>query len=304
MADAKILPIESAGVTFSVRQLDCAGETVRYRLVTAAATAASTSTPVSAPPWLLLHGAGHDGGVWEPLAASLALAGAPVYLPDLPAHGGSGGVPRTSIEDFARWTLGVLDALGLQQVRLVGHSMGSLIALALAARAPQRCTSLALLGSSVPLPVAPFLLEAVLAEPERAFALINKFSFAVPASEDGEAVARHQQLLTDNLTRMRAAGGEVLAHDLHACDRWQGGEAAARSLQVPVLVLGAELDRMTPLAASLALLALFAGNQAGAIHRQLAGCGHGMMLEQPAALAQTLFEHAGLTPFDTTAIQC
>lgn len=273
---------------FSRERLDCGGEVASYLF---AAPPRSASLPAQ-PPWLLFHGAGHDAEVWKPLAGLLAAAGAPVYLPDLPAHGGSGGEPRTSIEDFAHWALRLIDALALEQVRLIGHSMGSLIALALAALAPQRCASLALLGSSVPMPVAPFLLEAVQIEPERAFALINKFSFAAPATADADALAGHQQLLDDNLVRMRSAGATVLAHDLKACDRWRGGEAAVRGVRVPVVVLSGELDRMTPAAASLELCALFAGNGASCSHQQLVACGHNMMLEQPAELAQALLGHA------------
>ena len=46
--------------------------------------------------------------------------------------------------------LALLDAAGVQQAALVGHSMGSLIALEAAARAPERVTRLVLLGHRLP----------------------------------------------------------------------------------------------------------------------------------------------------------
>jgi pimeloyl-ACP methyl ester carboxylesterase len=55
---------------------------------------------------------------------------------------------------MADWLLAALDAAGVTQAALVGHSMGSLIALEAAARAPQRVTHLALLGTAYPMKVA------------------------------------------------------------------------------------------------------------------------------------------------------
>jgi pimeloyl-ACP methyl ester carboxylesterase len=61
-----------------------------------------------------------------------------VLVPDLPGHGLSSGPPLRSIEALADWLPCLLDAAGVEQAILVGHSMGSLIALECAARHPQR----------------------------------------------------------------------------------------------------------------------------------------------------------------------
>src|SRR5690606_40506118 len=47
------------------------------------------SGPAAAPAILLIHGAGHDRGVWQAVAAGLAAAGRRVIVPDLPGHGDS-----------------------------------------------------------------------------------------------------------------------------------------------------------------------------------------------------------------------
>ncbi len=58
------------------------------------------------------------------------------------------------VEAHADWLLALLAAAGVAQAALVGHSMGSLIALEAAARAPQRITRLAMIGTAYPMKVS------------------------------------------------------------------------------------------------------------------------------------------------------
>ena len=58
--------------------------------------------------------------------------------------------------------LDLLDAAGVEQATLVGHSLGSLIALEAAARAPERVAHLAMVGTAYPMKVSPALLEGSL----------------------------------------------------------------------------------------------------------------------------------------------
>jgi pimeloyl-ACP methyl ester carboxylesterase len=96
------------------------------------------SGPAAAPAILLIHGAGHDRGVWQAVAAGLAAAGRRVIVPDLPGHGDSEGEAPGAVDAMAAWVLAFADALGLERFELAGHSMGSLVALAAAAAAPGR----------------------------------------------------------------------------------------------------------------------------------------------------------------------
>ncbi|MBP6762854.1 MAG: alpha/beta fold hydrolase, partial [Thauera sp.] len=82
----------------------------------------------SNPPWILIHGAGHDHGVWTELAQGLSAAGDHLIAPDLPGHGHSAGAPIADIAGMAAWVLALAEALGHAQLRLCGHSMGSLVA--------------------------------------------------------------------------------------------------------------------------------------------------------------------------------
>jgi len=241
--------------------------------------------PATAPAILLIHGAGHDRGVWQAVTAGLAAAGRRVIVPDLPGHGDSEGEAPGAVDAMATWVLAFADARGLDRFELAGHSMGSLVALAAAAAAPTRIGRLHLLGSLAPMPVAPLLLEAARSDPAQAHALINKFSFA-PAEVLGEE--RRRALETGNRARMERNGSETLARDLAACNAWQDGLAAAAHRNGPTLLLCGALDRMTPVKAVGPLYeALQAGG--GEVRRvELAGCGHAMQEEDPAAVVRAL----------------
>ena len=104
--------------------------------------------------------------------AASPIAAASVLALDLPGHGRSPGPALPSIGEMAAWLIRFLDAAGIQQAALCGHSMGALIALAAAAAAPERVRRLALLGVAARMPVHPDLLAAAKADPELAADLI------------------------------------------------------------------------------------------------------------------------------------
>ena len=95
-----------------------------------------------APVLVLVHGLGASGRVLERVAPLLA-ARFRVIVPDLPGFGETGGEP-TTIEGMARAVLEVVDA---GELVAAGHSMGGLVATALAELAPDRVTRLVLLNA-------------------------------------------------------------------------------------------------------------------------------------------------------------
>src|ERR1700712_2467197 len=115
---------------------------------------------LSQPTIVLLHGAGFDHTTWALHSRWFAHHGFGVLAPDLPGHGRSSGAPLTTIADMADWTVALLDAAGGAKAQLVGHSMGSLIALETAARHPARVSSLSLIGTAATMTVGPDLLKA------------------------------------------------------------------------------------------------------------------------------------------------
>src|SRR5436309_907636 len=110
---------------------------------------------LSQPTLVLLHGAGFDHSTWALHSRWFAHHGYGVLAPDLPGHGRSIGAPISSIAGMADWTAALLDAAGAAKARLVGHSMGSLIALETAARNPAKVSGLGLIGTAASMSVGP-----------------------------------------------------------------------------------------------------------------------------------------------------
>ncbi len=105
------------------------------------------------PPLVLLHGFGESTLAFAPVIPELAKRFAVVAI-DL---NGFGFTERPkdrasyTLAGQARLVLSVLDRLGLDRVRLAGHSYGGGLALYLAARHPERIDRLLLIDNTLPL---------------------------------------------------------------------------------------------------------------------------------------------------------
>lgn len=252
------------------------------------------STAPGRPTILFIHGAGHDHSVWTLQSRHFASHGWNVLAPDLPGHGRTPGPQAECIEALADWVLDLAASLGLEQVALAGHSMGSLVALEAAARAPRRVTHLMLIGSVAPMPVAPALLDATLSAPDRAHAMINSWSYA-PGAQLGASSIPGINLTALNERLMQRQAPGVLHRDMAACNAYTGGFEAAARVACPCLLLSAALDRMTPPKAIAPLAAAFADT---AVIRKLVipGAGHAMMSEAPGAVLDALWNFVSAFP--------
>jgi pimeloyl-ACP methyl ester carboxylesterase len=102
---------------------------------------------------LLLHGNAESGAAWFGWVPSLARHFR-VVRPDMRGFGASTPMPR----DFP-WTLDIIiadfmrlmDSLGVERFHLVGAKIGGTIARALAARRPERVTTLTVVGTPPPM---------------------------------------------------------------------------------------------------------------------------------------------------------
>jgi pimeloyl-ACP methyl ester carboxylesterase len=109
------------------------------------------------PPVLLLHGFPDTHLVWRKQVGVLAAAGYRVLAPDLRGYGRTdapGGVYDYTLEKLRGDVLGLLDALKIDKVSLVGHDWGGLIGWQLAALAPQRIERLVALSTGHPSAIA------------------------------------------------------------------------------------------------------------------------------------------------------
>ena len=202
---------------------------------------------------VFVHGALHDHSAWTLLARWFAHHGRSVLAVDLPGHSQSEGPPLPSVQATADWLLALLDAAGVQQAALAGHSMGSLIALEAAARAPQRITRLVMIGTAYPMKVSDALLNTAREQPLKAIDMVNAFSISSHASKPsypGPGMWLHGS--NRALMRRTLAGGgltegrNLFEHDFRVCDAYAGGLEAAARVSCPVtLILGTQ-DQMTP----------------------------------------------------------
>src|ERR1700732_4199404 len=139
----------------------------------------------SQPTILLLHGAGFDHTTWALHSRWFAHHGYGVLAPDLPGHGRSSGAPLQAIADMADWTAALLDAAGVAKAWLVGHSMGSLVALETAARHPAKVSALGLIGTAAAMTVGPDPLKAAEADDHSAVDMVAIWGLGFPADLGG-----------------------------------------------------------------------------------------------------------------------
>jgi pimeloyl-ACP methyl ester carboxylesterase len=98
---------------------------------------------------VLIHGHPFDRTLWEPQLAALA-GGFRVLAPDLRGFGRSPVTPGCVLmREYAADIGELLDALGIGRAAVVGLSMGGLVAMELAAAAPERCWALGLVATTV-----------------------------------------------------------------------------------------------------------------------------------------------------------
>ena len=212
------------------------------------------------PTIVFVHGAGMDHSVWPLQARHFAYRGWNALALDLPGHGRSAGEPLRLDPGARRLAVGPDQSFGASAAHLVGHSMGALIALDLAARHRRKIAGIALLGAAPRMPVHPALLEAAGQSGPLAAELICDWGFG-PAGHLGGHKAPGSWMLGHALRLLEATTGPRLHADLAACNAYQDGLAAAGKVRCPALVLTGAADRMTPAREGAKLAATIKGAQ-------------------------------------------
>jgi len=239
------------------------------------------------PTVVFIHGALNDHSVWILQSRYFANHGYNVLVIDLPGHGKSAGEAPETVEQAAQTVLDLLGALGVGKVALVGHSLGSLIALETAARAPKRVSHLALLGTAFPMRVSAALLDAAVSDPMKGIDMVNTFShstMAPPPSTLGPGTWLHgtgralmRRVLASN------SRANVFYRSFKACDFYNGGDQAMAAVQCPTLFVLGEFDQMTPPKAAQSLVAHAIQGQVLRVK-----AGHALMEEAPDAVLDAL----------------
>ncbi|GHJ43124.1 putative hydrolase [Catellatospora sp. TT07R-123] len=103
-----------------------------------------------APALVLLHGGASSSATWDRLASSLAAEGWRTVAVDLRGHGGSTRAVSYPLDAYCTDVVGLLDALALKQVAVVGHSLGAHVASLVAYARPELVSHLILEEPPVP----------------------------------------------------------------------------------------------------------------------------------------------------------
>jgi pimeloyl-ACP methyl ester carboxylesterase len=235
------------------------------------------------PAVVLIHGAGFDHSAWALHSRYFAHHGFSVLVPDLPGHGRSQGPPLKRIAEMADWVAALLDAAGVTKAHLIGHSMGSLIALETAARHPASVSALGLIGTSAAMTVGPDLLKAAEANDEAAIDMVSIWGLGFDA-EIGGSLAPGLWMHGGAQRVLQHCAPGVLFTDLSACNSYQDALVSGAKVTVPTTLILGEKDMMTPARAGKALASAIPHARTVV----LKGAGHMMMAERPDELLAAL----------------
>src|SRR5262245_2320283 len=233
----------------------------------------------SLPAVVFIHGAGFDHSTWALHTRWFSHHGFCVLAPDLPGHGRSAGPALASIAEMADWTAALLNAAGASKAHLIGHSMGSLIALETAARHPDKVSALSLIGTAATMTVGPDLLKAAEANDPAAIDMVSIWGLGFDAGIGG-SLAPGLWMHGGAQRVLRHCAPGVLFSDLNACNSYSDALAAAARVTVPTTLILGEKDMMTPAKAGRALAAAIPNARTVVLN----GAGHMMMTERPDEL--------------------
>ncbi len=241
------------------------------------------------PTAVFIHGVLNDHSVWILQTRYLAHHGWNVLAIDLPGQSKSEGPHPESVEQAAHTIIALLDAAGVSKAALIGHSLGSLIALQAAALAPERVSHLVLVGTAFPMRVSQALLDGALHTPMKAIDMVNTFSHSMLAPPPS-ALGPGTWLYGGSKALMRRVlASNTQANVFHlgfkACDSYALGEEAMAKVQCPTLFVLGQHDQMTPPKAAQSLIRKAQHGQVVQLQT-----GHSLMTEAPDAVLHALVE--------------
>jgi pimeloyl-ACP methyl ester carboxylesterase len=196
------------------------------------------------PPTLLLHGIGNYGRYWDVFATAIA-GRLRLIAPDARGHGESGRpADGYVVADFAADAIAVLDQLEIDRAVVVGHSMGGLHSINLAARHPERVQALVIVDASPePLPEGADRARRLLTDRPQRFADRDAARAYLERTSPGYPAAIYENRLAFGF-RQEEDGGLVWRSDAAALNRIMSGRMpvedrwdALASVGCPTLVV-------------------------------------------------------------------
>jgi len=230
---------------------------------------------------VFIHGAGLDHSWFGLQSRYFGYHGWNVLAVDLPGHGRSEGPPLTAVPAMADWLVKLLGAAKIERVSLVGHSMGTLVALDCAARHPALVERVALIATAQPMKVSDAFLDAAKRNSYDAFDMSTIWGHA-PQVPLGGNPNPGMWMYGDTQARLERLAPGVLYADLKASNDYVFPGGVKR----PVLFILGKRDVMTPPRAAKTLQEQIPGAQTVLIDFS----GHSLMAEAPDATLDALIK--------------
>jgi pimeloyl-ACP methyl ester carboxylesterase len=205
----------------------------------------------SGHPLVILHGLGNNSQSWKKQLASLSEQFT-VIAWDAPGYGKSSD-PKEELKDFSQFAdvlKGFIEGLNYETVNLLGHSMGSAIALGFCKRYPQMVDKLIIANATRG--------AAALSEVENEFRLKNRLNNIDTLDPKELAKLRVKELLAPEhdpavkkeaeriMSQVRPMGYRSVAYSLSNLNQMD----FLAQIKVPTLVICGEMDKATPVSES------------------------------------------------------
>lgn len=224
---------------------------------------------------LFIHGAGGGQYTWSYQKSFFEKQFNPIII-ELPGHGKSGGEGEEEIERYAEHLHSFLKAMNIQEVYLVGHSMGGAITQKTALSHPEVIKGIVLVGTGAKLKVFPMILEGIKKNFEETVQKITQFAYSRKAPED---------LIRRGISDLMQCRPNVLYGDFLACDRFDVMNEVEK-ISLPTLILCGNEDELTP-----GKFSQFLHNRIkGSKLEILSGAGHMVMMESPEVFNEKIRE--------------
>jgi pimeloyl-ACP methyl ester carboxylesterase len=220
-------------------------------------------------PAVFVHGAGENSLLWKRTFEHLS-GGSKAFAVDLPGHP-SGEITCKSIPEYSQVVMDFMRQSGLGSPVVVGHSMGSAVAITLAIEHPESISGLVIVGGGAKLGVDRAVLEGLRSETMKTIeeAITPRSYYAVDLSLGRDARAA---LSTSNF--------RVFLNDYLACAAFDERQRLDK-IRARTLIVCGDADRMTPPKWSHYLQS----NIEGAELRFVRDAGHMLPIEKPEILA-------------------
>lgn len=234
-------------------------------------------------PVILLHGSAGNHMSWP--NEQRRLPGQRVIAVDLPGHGNSQGPACHNIDSLVRQLRNFLQGLHIHQVALVGHSLGSALALQYAAAYPECVRGMVLLACGISFSVPPHLLDTLL-NPNRKQVFIEQFN---QIAFDRNFPQAQRRLILAPLNTIRTS---TIAADLIICSKLDLSNHLG-GIDCPVSLISGSSDQICP-AAAVRQLADAIPNASVKI---VPNCGHMLLYEKTTQITQMISEFLNSVTF-------